>query len=99
MTCYNDPTLASGYASLSPVFVPSCTPGSGSNWVVSPMADVFAGVPPQPDQDIDGDKLLQKVRQWWATYISTVTDADLDLLTLWAAHTHLVVETYTTPRL
>ena len=24
---------------------------------------------------------------------------DLDLLTLWAAHTHLVMETYTTPRL
>ena len=28
-----------------------------------------------------------------------VTDADLDLLTLFAVHTHLVVESYTTPRL
>jgi hypothetical protein len=48
---------------------------------------------------IDGSALLEKVRGWLATYICTVTDADLDLLTLWAAHTHLVVETYTTPRL
>jgi hypothetical protein len=47
---------------------------------------------------IDGDELLEKIRQWLATHICTVTDADLDLLTLWAAHTHLVVETYTTPR-
>lgn len=47
----------------------------------------------------DGAALLQEVRDWLATYISTVTEADLDLLTLWAAHTHLVIETYTTPRL
>jgi hypothetical protein len=48
---------------------------------------------------IDGDELLTRVRDWWGTYISTASDFDLDLLTLWAAHTHLVVETYTTPRL
>jgi Protein of unknown function (DUF3631) len=48
---------------------------------------------------INGDALLQKIRDWWGRYISTVADADLDLLTLWAAHTHLVAETYTTPRL
>jgi hypothetical protein len=48
---------------------------------------------------IDGDKLLLEISEWLATYICTVTDADLDLLTLWAAHTHLVAETYTTPRL
>jgi len=48
---------------------------------------------------IDGDVLLKEVRDWLATYICTVNDADLDLLTLWAAHTHLVFETYTTPRL
>ena len=28
-----------------------------------------------------------------------MTDADLDLLTLFAVHTHMVVESYTTPRL
>jgi hypothetical protein len=49
--------------------------------------------------DVDGNKLLQEIRDWLARYISAITDADLDLLTLWAAHTHLVVETYTTPRL
>src|SRR5215203_5972357 len=48
---------------------------------------------------IDGDAVLLDVRNWLARFIRTVTDADLDLLTLWAAHTHLVVETYTTPRL
>src|SRR5215204_5927003 len=48
---------------------------------------------------IDGNALLRDVRGWLGRFIRTVTDADLDLLTLWAAHTHLVIETYTTPRL
>lgn len=43
--------------------------------------------------------LLEEVRAWLGRYICTMHDGDLDLLTLWAAHTHLVVETYTTPRL
>lgn len=42
---------------------------------------------------------LDDVRSWLARYIRTTTEADLDLLTLWAVHTHLVVELYTTPRL
>ena len=42
---------------------------------------------------------LDAVRDHLARYICTMRDSDLDLLTLWAAHTHLVVETYTTPRL
>jgi Protein of unknown function (DUF3631) len=48
---------------------------------------------------IDGAEILDQVRSWLATYICTVSEADLDLLTLWAAHTHLVIEVYTTPRL
>ena len=40
---------------------------------------------------------LDDVRQWLARYIRTTTEADLDLLTLWAVHTHLVTELYTTP--
>jgi hypothetical protein len=48
---------------------------------------------------IDGDVLLKELRDWFGRFISTMTDADLDLLALWAAHTHLVVECYTTPRL
>jgi Protein of unknown function (DUF3631) len=54
-------------------------------------------VPPVPT--IDGDGLLTRVRDWLGTYISTASDSDLDLLALWAVHTHLVVETYYTPRL
>jgi hypothetical protein len=60
------------------------------------MADVFPGV---PQSGVEGDKVLLKIRQWWGTYIATVTEADLDLLCLFAAHTHLAIETYTTPRL
>jgi Protein of unknown function (DUF3631) len=42
---------------------------------------------------------LEAVRDWFARFICAVDDADLDLLTLWAAHTHLCLETHTTPRL
>ncbi|MBO1751717.1 DUF3631 domain-containing protein [Actinotalea sp. BY-33] len=44
-------------------------------------------------------EVLDQVRAWLGRFICTVHDADLDLLTLWAAHTHLCNETYTTPRL
>lgn len=42
---------------------------------------------------------LDAVREWLGRYVITVQDSDLDLLALWAAHTHVVQETYTTPRL
>jgi hypothetical protein len=54
---------------------------------------------PQVPEPESGSELLARVLAWLATYISTVTESDLELLTLWATHTHLVVETYTTPRL
>ena len=44
-------------------------------------------------------RVLADVRAWFARFVSTVQPTDLDLLTLWAAHTHLCLETYTTPRL
>lgn len=47
----------------------------------------------------DDERLLDDVRAWFGTYLATVNDHDLDLLALWAVHTHLVVETYSTPRL
>ncbi len=59
-------------------------------------SDSLGGVAAEP---MNGAELLEEIRGWLATYISTMTEADLDLLTLWAAHTHLVRETYTTPRL
>jgi len=43
--------------------------------------------------------VLDEVREWLGRFVCTTGDADLDLLTLWAAHTHLCMETYTTPRL
>jgi hypothetical protein len=42
---------------------------------------------------------LETVRRWLGTYICVADDLDLDLLALWAAHTHVAFETYTTPRL
>lgn len=42
---------------------------------------------------------MDTVRDWLSRFICTVHDSDLDLLSLWAVHTHLVEETYTTPRL
>ena len=47
----------------------------------------------------NGRSELDEVRAWFARFVSTMNDDDLDLLAVWAVHTHLVVETYTTPRL
>jgi len=46
-----------------------------------------------------GDLLFGEIRDWLLRFICTMDDSDLDLLVLWAAHTHLCIETYTTPRL
>ncbi len=43
--------------------------------------------------------VLDDLRNWFARYIRVMDDLDIDLLTLWTAHTHLCVETYTSPRL
>jgi hypothetical protein len=63
--------------------------------------------PVQPDEPVTSGgvdrtgnaRTLNNVRAWFGRYVSTVHPSDLDLLALWAAHTHLCVETYTTPRL
>ncbi len=34
-----------------------------------------------------------------AKYVAVMHDGDLDVLTLWAAHTHVALECYTSPRL
>lgn len=46
-----------------------------------------------------GANILNTVENWLSTYIKTAQDSDLYVLTLWAAHTHLCTETYTSPRL
>ena len=64
--------------------------------------------PPEPKEPtitnsepekIDGHELLLDVQQWLGRYIKTAQPSDLILLVLWAVHTHLCSETYTTPRL
>ncbi len=76
---------------------------------VNPYEDlVFPGVEDEPaDAGLtasvgsvgSSEGVLDRVRTWLGRYICTVHDSDLDLLTLWAAHTHLCGELYTTPRL
>ena len=43
--------------------------------------------------------VLDDTRTWLARFVRTMHDRDLDLLTLWATHTHLMGAFYTTPRL
>lgn len=50
--------------------------------------------PPLP-----GHLLLEDIHGWLSHYIKPAQPEDMDILTLWAAHTHLVRETYTSPRL
>jgi hypothetical protein len=58
--------------------------------------------PDQPESPVSqgtpGD-VLGEARDWLERFVCTVDETDLDLLALWAAHTHLAVETYTSPRL
>ena len=55
--------------------------------------------PVEPVLPVQKGTPLEPARAWFERYITTVNDHDLDLLTLWTAHTHLAFETYTTPRL
>lgn len=56
-------------------------------------------VPTPSDTRNTGAHLLDEVRSWLARHITVMQEDDLDLLTLWAAHTHLAPRLYTTPRL
>lgn len=43
--------------------------------------------------------VLDRLRVWMGRFILVTDDLDLALLVLWAAHTHVAFESYTTPRL
>lgn len=45
------------------------------------------------------DHPADTLREWLSTYISTMHDEDLDIITLWILHTHFVPVLYTTGRL
>ncbi|WP_432244805.1 DUF3631 domain-containing protein [Arthrobacter sp. G.S.26] len=72
-------------AYVSPVGLLEDTQTVGSTGSVSPVGSL--------------SRVLTDVRAWLARFVCVMDDLDLDLLTLWAAHTHLAFETYTTPRL
>lgn len=66
----------------------------GSLW---PVSTVGSTAPVGPVGS--SDEVPERVRRWLGRFICTVHDGDLDLLTLWALHTHLADDLYTTPRL
>ncbi|EUA14895.1 hypothetical protein I546_1144 [Mycobacterium kansasii 732] len=47
----------------------------------------------------EGSAVMNAVRAWYERFIAVTDDDDLDILTLWTVHTHLVRELVTTPRL
>jgi hypothetical protein len=51
------------------------------------------------DEHPDGDHLLDDVVAWFGRFIRVTDPDDLPLLALWAVHTHLAPELYSTPRL
>lgn len=67
--------------------------------------EVAPGAQPAPRAPSCGDSggepgaVLTRVREWLARFIVTIDENDLDLLTLWAAHTWLCDVLYTSPRL
>lgn len=48
---------------------------------------------------MNDDHPADTLRDWLSTYISTMHDEDLDIITLWILHTHFVPVLYTTGRL
>lgn len=47
----------------------------------------------------DGAELLDDIKEWFGRFIAVTDPDDLNILSLWTVHTHLVIELYTTPRL
>jgi hypothetical protein len=50
-------------------------------------------------QNPDGAELLDDIKEWFGRFIAVTDPDDLNILSLWTVHTHLVIEPYTTPRL
>lgn len=68
----------------------------------SPSGSTGSTSPSGSDEGWGADRptpVLDEVRDWLARFIRTTSAGDLDILTLWAVHTHFMGELYTTPRL
>jgi len=63
------------------------------------MEIIEPGSTDSTDSDGSLGDLIQEVRDWFARFVFVLRDSDLDLLALWAIHTWVCEETYTTPRL
>lgn len=65
----------------------------------APLAPLAPLAPVHQGGGVEAGAVLDDVREWFGRYITVLNEPDLDLLTLWAAHTHLAFECYTSPRL
>ncbi|MGH3637104.1 MAG: hypothetical protein ACRDTV_03115, partial [Mycobacterium sp.] len=63
-----------------------------------PVGAAMTNGQPEPGDRPDG-AVLDDVAAWFGRFIAVTNPDDLCILALWAVHTHLVVELYTTPRL
>jgi hypothetical protein len=55
--------------------------------------------PPAPFAPVPPARCPNRLREWFARFICPMSELDLDLLVLWALHTHGIEDFYTTPRL
>lgn len=82
---------------------PAPKPSAGSAASAGPAGSggdpLHRGIELAEDVHEDGAALLEEVRAWLARHITVMKPSDLDVLTLWAAHTHLSTALFTTPRL
>lgn len=60
---------------------------------------VHRGIEVSDDVTEDGASLLDEVRAWLARHITVAKQTDLDVLTVYAAHTHAAEHLHSTPRL
>ena len=66
---------------------------------VRPVWSVWPVTSGGSDRTGHDPEVLDEVRAWLARFIRPMSERDLDLLTLWTAHTHFAETFYTTPRL
>lgn len=90
-----DDYLAAGHTAedLQTLVKPTLPSGKSAAAALNPCPVVYDG-PPQ-----DGAELLNAVRDWFQRFIGVVNNDDHAVLALWAVHTHLTFELWTTPRM